>query len=502
MSVNRWLAIGLAGVGVVGCAVGAERQAEEKTATTRQALMGTSVSTDKSSYGAGEPVIVTWTDIPGNWADWVALAAPGAPNTSYRAWAYTFGNVNGSKTFASVPAGDYVVRIFENDGYTLLAESAPFNVAASTATTSVSTDAASYAPTASAGIHFGGMAGYEYDWISIARPGAAATDYVRWQYTNAKLNGSLSIALRGLSGSYVARAHFNNGYGITAESQPFEVVASGTSVSSDKTTYVLDEPVMISFGGMQGTAKDWVAIAPAGSATTEAAFWQYTQGALDGSITRSSLPAGTFVARVFFDNSFNVAAESAPFTIAAPSSYAVSLAPTKATFSGDEWVDVSFSGMEGNDADWIGAYTIGGDNEWFHRFAYTFTQKSGTAKMWPLAAGTYTARAFFNDGYAMKGESTTFTVTTGVSADKSDYASGEEIVVRYGGMVPSTGDYVAIAEAGTPSTSYNVWRYTGERVGGIMRFDSSTLAAGSYVLRVYYADENVRRAESSVFTIH
>lgn len=74
------------------------------------------VRTVKASYAANESIVVEFANLPGNPSDWVSLAKQGAPTDQYEAgrWAYTNGERSGSRTFTSLPAGQYEARVYFN----------------------------------------------------------------------------------------------------------------------------------------------------------------------------------------------------------------------------------------------------------------------------------------------------------------------------------------------------------------------------------------------------
>jgi ABC-type sulfate transport system substrate-binding protein len=84
------------------------------------------VSTNASSYATGATVTVSYSGLPGNAHDWIAIAPSGTGNTSYVAWVYTNGQVSGTATFTAPAAWTYVARAFANDTFILLAQSATF----------------------------------------------------------------------------------------------------------------------------------------------------------------------------------------------------------------------------------------------------------------------------------------------------------------------------------------------------------------------------------------
>ena len=100
--------------------------------------LGPGVKTDKSSYTPGEPITVDFLIGPGNPKDWVGLykedMVPGSVGSL--AWFYVDGTnagnegiETGTMTFdgGMIDVGDYKAVFFENDGYTIFAET-PFKV--------------------------------------------------------------------------------------------------------------------------------------------------------------------------------------------------------------------------------------------------------------------------------------------------------------------------------------------------------------------------------------
>ena len=77
----------------------------------------------------GTPVTVTLNNGYGGSTDWLALAAVGAPDTSYLQWTYVGAGVK-TRTWNVTPpgAGTYQFRLFLNNGYTRAATSPTITV--------------------------------------------------------------------------------------------------------------------------------------------------------------------------------------------------------------------------------------------------------------------------------------------------------------------------------------------------------------------------------------
>jgi len=96
------------------------------------------VSVDESPVSAGGVIYVGVANGPANVGDWVGLYQVDASNSNLIAWSYLNGQHTRPGTglsfaaplefTAPVTPGAYEVRLFSNDGYTLLATSAPITV--------------------------------------------------------------------------------------------------------------------------------------------------------------------------------------------------------------------------------------------------------------------------------------------------------------------------------------------------------------------------------------
>jgi|GEM_PF-6317402 len=78
------------------------------------------ISVSKSTYAIGEDIVVNFSDLPGNFYDWVGLFRPGAANDAYQTFIYTQGTTSGTMVFRGRSiAGSYEARLFFDDSYSL-----------------------------------------------------------------------------------------------------------------------------------------------------------------------------------------------------------------------------------------------------------------------------------------------------------------------------------------------------------------------------------------------
>jgi hypothetical protein len=90
-----------------------------------------SLTTNRPTYAAGEPIVVSWNNAPAQQFDWVAIYSANEPDlyNNYWAYAYTQATVSGSTAFdesvlgdSLLPGGDYVARLLLDDAYSVIAE--------------------------------------------------------------------------------------------------------------------------------------------------------------------------------------------------------------------------------------------------------------------------------------------------------------------------------------------------------------------------------------------
>jgi endonuclease/exonuclease/phosphatase family metal-dependent hydrolase len=92
------------------------------------------IRTTESSYAPGEDIKVRWANGPGNKLDYVALFPVHEPSVyGYVAYKYVNAKPEGgfaltTKDLGRLGPGDYVARLMLDDGYSVIAESEPFNV--------------------------------------------------------------------------------------------------------------------------------------------------------------------------------------------------------------------------------------------------------------------------------------------------------------------------------------------------------------------------------------
>ena len=190
------------------------------------------LNANPTSVGAGASVTAIWSGICApSTRDWIALASPGAPVSSYLAWVYTNGAASGSVALtvpSTLAQGTYELRLFSNGGYTQLAVTTITVGAGCTGGANLGASPASVVRGSAVTATWSNVCTPTVrDWIGIFAPGAPNTSYVAWRYTTGTGSGSVPLTVPSsvAPGTYEIRLFANNGYARLGTSNPFAVTA-------------------------------------------------------------------------------------------------------------------------------------------------------------------------------------------------------------------------------------------------------------------------------------
>ena len=143
---------------------------------------------DKASYAFDEDIVVSWTDAPGNAADWIGIYPRGVTpgDVSSSAWTYAGEVEEGSVTFTAaenLPPGAWTAWYLLNDGYESPTAGVDFDIEAVPMTLSL--DKASYAFDEDVVVSWANGPGNANDWLAIYPRGATpSTGSSAWLYVN------------------------------------------------------------------------------------------------------------------------------------------------------------------------------------------------------------------------------------------------------------------------------------------------------------------------------
>lgn len=332
----------------------------------------------------------------------------------------------------------------------------------------------------------------------------------------------------------------NGGTG-TCEKDP----AAIPRVALKKSTFLVNEPIIVNFYNLPGSTTDWVGTYRPNASDEESIDWKYTGGAKNGTLELPGLAAGEYEVRLYFNDSYDLEQKVA-FTV---KSDTADLCPddpdktepgecgcgvpegtcqqqadpyievSKPVFSVNEAVFVSFYELPGNNLDWVGTYKAGAANSAY--IDWTFMpagETDGIVQLPGLPEGNYEVRLFFNDSYTLEYK-VSFTVKNDVvdrcpdDPDKIEpgecgcgvpegtcqieetpyiemsqpaFAVNEEIVIHFYNLPGNPMDWVGTYREGTSHYSYIDWAYTLGAKNGTIRLPG--LPQGDYEARLYFND--------------
>ena len=309
------------------------------------------VSVSTTSVNPGAPITVTVTNGPANTLDWVALAPAGSPDTTWVSWKYLndstvapgAGVASAVLTFAApATTGTYVFRLFENFGYTKLAQSVvvtvqtrptltinDISVTEGNSGTKTATFTVTLAPPSTQTVTVGygtadgtATAGSDY----ATRTGTLTfAPGVTTQTIAVTVNGDISAEgdetlVVNLSNGVNADLGDSQGVGTLTNDD----AAPSASLGVSATTVSPGALIVVTVANGPGNQLDWVALAPSTAPDESYVAWKYlndSTGAPGFGVTNATLtftaPAtpGTYVFRFFANYGYTRLATSVPVTV-------------------------------------------------------------------------------------------------------------------------------------------------------------------------------------------
>jgi subtilisin family serine protease/uncharacterized protein YegP (UPF0339 family) len=361
----------------------------------------------------GSSQTVTLINGFGGTSDWLALAAVGAPTSSYLQWTYVGAGVLNRTWTVAMPAtaGQYEFRLFLNNGYTLAATSPAVTVFTAppppppTLTVSASTVTTGASVTATLTNGPGGAS----DWLALAATTAGDTGYLQWTYVGAGVTTrTWTVAAPATTGTYEFRLFLNNGYTRAATSPPFTVQPGPPAIASlSPASATAGGPgFTLTVDGTGFTAASVVQWNGTDRATTVVSTSRLQASILAGDIATP----GTAQVTVVAPDGGGLSSPRA-FQIVPPPTLTVSAS----TVTGGDPVTVTLTGGLGGSTDWLAFALSAAPNTSNVQWVYVGT--GVTTRTWtvttPATAGTYEFRLFVNNGYVRVATSPPVTVTPG-----------------------------------------------------------------------------------------
>lgn len=292
---------------------------------------GARVWTDKLFYDAGEAVEVRFSGLPGNNSDWIAVVPSGSPDTTWGSWRYTNGAEEGTMSFTGLAEGTYQVRLYFN---------------------------------------WAGGGGYEV------------------QHRHGFTVGEAPV--------------------IQEPEQPVPVEeqdrpappgeGGGGLVWTSKDIYEPGEAITVHFEGLAGYTSDWISVVPADATDSTWGDWAYTRATQAGSMEFAGREAGVYQVRVYFNwaggGGYEVQDRHTFYVGINPIDLTEPAATEQEIYVAGEPIAVLFSGLPGNDTDWITVVPVDAPDNTWGDWRYTRGKVSGVMQFAPREPGDYEVRIY------------------------------------------------------------------------------------------------------------
>ena len=320
------------------------------------------------------------------------------------------------------------------------------------------------------------------DWMSFAAVSAANNTFVQYTYVgNGVTTRTWTVTAPTTPGTYEFRLFANNGYTRLATSPVVTVLSGPPAISSLSPAAVpAGSPALtLTVNGSGFTAGSIVRWNGANRVTTF----------VSASRVRASIPAtdlaaiGTAQVTVF--DPAGGTSPSSPFAILA----APVLSVSATTVTTGTAVTVTLTGGFGGSADWLSfTPTSASDGSYVQ---YTYVGAGVTTRTWTVvvtAPGTYEFR-LFTDGFTRRATSAPIAATVGtppsLTVSTTTAAPGSPVTVTLTNGYGGAADWLALAQTGSPATSYIQYSYVGGTVTTRTWTFTMPSAPGTYEFRLF-----------------
>jgi hypothetical protein len=360
-----------------------------------------------TSVAGNTPVTVTLENGSGVSNDWLALAATGAPDTSYLQWTYVGAGVTTRTWTVNMPptVGTYEFRLFKN-GYTRVTTSASITVLPPAPT------ATSLAP---AGAQVGGPAFN----LTVTGTNFIATSVVRWNGADrpttylgpTQVRAAIGASDIASAGAAIVTVFNPAPGGGTSTGLPF-AISLPPALSVSTTSAAGGSQVTVTLANGPGGANDWLALATVVSPDTTYVQWTYVGAGVTNRTWTVTMPMtpGAYQFRLLVSGYTRVAT-SATVTVTPPPP--AQLTTNVTTASVGTPVTVTLTAGYGGPTDWIALASTNAPNNVYLQWVYVGA--GVTTRDWTVtipAPGTYEFRLFLQNGFTRAATSPPVTVTS------------------------------------------------------------------------------------------
>jgi subtilisin family serine protease len=293
---------------------------------------------------------------------------------------------------------------------------------------------------------------------------------------------------------------FNSGpAGGTSAALPLELRQPVLAVS--QTSLPAGQQVTVTLTNGPGGAADWLALATVGAPETSYLQWTYVGAGLSTRTWTVTIASpGSYEFRLFPNGDFTRAATSPTVTVVPGPPPALTLSTTTVSPGGQ--VTVTLTNSPGGSGDWLAVAAVGAPDQSY--LQYTYVGAGVTTKTWTVTLalpGSYEFRLFLNGGYTRAATSPAVTVTSPtLSVSATAVSAGTQVTLTLTNGTGGAGDWLALAAAGSPNTSFLQWTQVG--TGVTTKTWTVTIASpGSYEFRLFLAGGYHRAATSPTVVV-
>ena len=278
------------------------------------------ITLDKPRYAPSQTITVTYVNGPGLAKDWIGLYKKGDKPGSIASttWSYVSGK-SGTLTFTLKNAGEYFAAFFTNDVYTEIASRVNFYVGK---TPILSSDKSNYKKGDSVTISYKNGPGFNQDWIGVYKIGdvpGVGTGATSWKYVT---DTAGKLVFKGLNkGYYFAVYLLNNAYTEASDRIYFSVGDTITTLTINKTKYMMGEYISTIWTDGAGNPKDWMGLydSTANPNINPLLTYTYINGQPNGTkvLKDTLLPkkAGKYFLVLFTNDSYNEISNRCYFSV-------------------------------------------------------------------------------------------------------------------------------------------------------------------------------------------
>jgi subtilisin family serine protease len=341
-------------------------------------------------------------------------------------------------------------------------------------------------------------AGGPSDWLAVAPEGAPATTYAQWTYVGAGLSTRSWTVTLATAGRFEFRLFHANGFTRMATS-PVVLVDPPLppTLAVSTTTAAPGGQVTVTVTDAPGGFGDWLGLAAAGSPDTSYVLWTFMGSGVTTRTWTVTLPAaGTYQFRLFASG---VRVATSP-TITAVAAFPPVLTVSASSVALGTTVTATLSNAPGGAQDWLALATVGAPDASY--LQWTWVGAGQTTRTWTVTLanpGVYEFRLFAGNVKAAVSGPVTAASSARLAVSATAVAVGAPVTVTLTDGHGGASDWLALAVAGSPDTSYLAWTY----VGGGVRSRSWTVtpaSPGTYEFRLFLNNGFTRAATSPPVT--